>query len=196
MWRWDNADPSGANVPDEDPDGDGIKFTCNLRFPGQYADRETGTNYNYFRDYDPNIGRYIQSDPIGLRGGANIYVYALSDPIRKTDTYGLYVCGAQGSLSAYFIPDFFIFGPGLLLSIVNFQGACQAHDDCYDNCVTPKSECDDRFYQIMLKQCITATFAIAPCMVVAYSYYEAVNLGGSSVFANARAKCPNGKCKP
>ena len=40
-----------------------------VRFPGPYADVETGLFYNYFRDYDPQTGRYVQSDPIGLTGG-------------------------------------------------------------------------------------------------------------------------------
>ena len=48
----------------------------NLRFPGQYFDEETGLHYNYFRDYDPGIGRYVQSDPIGIDGGLSLYGYA------------------------------------------------------------------------------------------------------------------------
>ncbi|HCG0913789.1 TPA: RHS repeat domain-containing protein, partial [Pseudomonas aeruginosa] len=48
----------------------------NLRFPGQYYDAESGLHYNYFRDYDPETGRYVESDPIGLAGGLNTLGYA------------------------------------------------------------------------------------------------------------------------
>lgn len=45
--------------------------------------------YNYFRDYDPVTGRYVQSDPIGLEGGLNTYLYAEANPLRYIDPYGL-----------------------------------------------------------------------------------------------------------
>jgi RHS repeat-associated protein len=60
-----------------------------LRFPGQYFDNETGLHYNYFRDYDPTTGRYIESDPIGLEGGINDFEYVHSNPVAWTDPYGL-----------------------------------------------------------------------------------------------------------
>ena len=63
--------------------------TNNLRFPGQYYDQETNTHYNYFRDYDPNQGRYVQKDPIGRLGGLNVYSYVDSGPIRFVDVSGL-----------------------------------------------------------------------------------------------------------
>jgi RHS repeat-associated protein len=47
-----------------------------LRYPGQYADQGTGLHYNTFRYYDPEIGRFISHDPIGLAGGKNLYSYA------------------------------------------------------------------------------------------------------------------------
>jgi RHS repeat-associated protein len=47
-----------------------------LRYPGQYADQGTGLHYNTFRYYDPDVGRYISQDPIGLLGGTNVYAYA------------------------------------------------------------------------------------------------------------------------
>ena len=60
--------------------------------PGQYADRETNTSYNYFRDYDPATGRYVRSDPIGLRGGWNPYAYAFSRPLKLSDVFALAPC--------------------------------------------------------------------------------------------------------
>ncbi len=50
----------------------------NIRFQGQYFDYESSLNYNTFRFYDPGTGRFITQDPIGVRGGANLYVYVLA----------------------------------------------------------------------------------------------------------------------
>ena len=93
-------------------------FEFNLRFPGQYYDSETGLHYNYFRDYDPSTGRYLQSDPIGIQRdysnpqlqlaieiGAldetqfaneelnHIYGYVGQNPLAWMDSYGLAASG-------------------------------------------------------------------------------------------------------
>ena len=89
-------------------------ITNNLRYPGQYFDAETGTLYNYFRDYNPVIGRYIESDPLNLGtirflfpkrletletlykfepGNQNLYVYVSNSPVNKIDPKGLLECG-------------------------------------------------------------------------------------------------------
>ncbi|WP_277620592.1 RHS repeat-associated core domain-containing protein, partial [Pseudomonas endophytica] len=60
----------------------------NLRFQGQYLDRETGLHYNTFRFYDPDIGRFTQPDPIGLLGGINLYQYAANSQ-NWIDPWGL-----------------------------------------------------------------------------------------------------------
>ena len=46
--------------------------------PNQYADRETGLHYNFFRYYEPDAGRFVNQDPIGLAGGNNLYAFALN----------------------------------------------------------------------------------------------------------------------
>jgi RHS repeat-associated protein len=65
-------------------------FNYNLRFPGQYALNESGLFYNYFRDYDPQTGRYIESDPVGLGAGVNTYAYVGGNPFWGFDPFGLY----------------------------------------------------------------------------------------------------------
>jgi len=89
VWRWDNSDAFGVGLPNQDPDGDGKQFEYNLRFPGQYYDKETGLHYNGHRYYDPQIGRYISYDPIGLRGEVNPYAYVDNNPINFVDPLGL-----------------------------------------------------------------------------------------------------------
>ena len=121
MWQWDNLDPFGANLSNENPAGQGI-FKYNLRFPGQYYDAEIGVNYNYFRDYDPMIGRYMESDPIGIWGGLGTYSYVANDPLRYLDPTGENIhgnwCGPGGG--------------GPVQDPVD--QCCKGHDECYDQC--------------------------------------------------------------
>ena len=102
VWRWD-SDPFGSNAtansaPNENPNtlsqvvGTATLpylFGFDLALPGQKRDRETGKHYNYFRDYDPSIGRYAESDPIGLGGGFSTFAYVDLQPINGSDPYGL-----------------------------------------------------------------------------------------------------------
>ncbi|MBX9399686.1 DUF6531 domain-containing protein [Lysobacter sp. BMK333-48F3] len=87
LWRWDSA-PFGDAEADQDPSGKGA-FAYRLRLPGQQFDAATGKHYNYFRSYDPQIGRYLESDPLGLDDGVNTYGYVGSDPLNDIDPDGL-----------------------------------------------------------------------------------------------------------
>ncbi len=90
------TDSSGTVVwsADYKPFGESLNIAGsiinNLRFPGQYYDQETGLHYNYIRDFNPTIGRYIEADPIGLNRGKNhLYAYVASRPLSLTDVLGL-----------------------------------------------------------------------------------------------------------
>lgn len=95
VWTWAlTGEAFGNEAPNEDPDGDGSAFVFDLRFPGQRYDAASELNYNYFRDYDPNVGRYSQSDPIGLFNSNSTYSYVDANPSIFRDSLGLFRCGA------------------------------------------------------------------------------------------------------
>lgn len=80
--------------------GASSQVECPLRFPGQYADAETGLNYNYFRYYDPATGAYASPDPLGLAPAPNHHAY-VDNPLAAIDPWGLspYPPGAKENLS-------------------------------------------------------------------------------------------------
>jgi len=81
VWKWEST-PFGETKPTG-------TLAFNLRFAGQYFDKETGTHYNINRDYNPITGRYIQSDPIGLDGGLSTFAYVNGNPVMFVDLEGL-----------------------------------------------------------------------------------------------------------
>ncbi|MDA8142225.1 MAG: RHS domain-containing protein [Desulfobacteraceae bacterium] len=72
--------------------------TNNLRLPGQYFDPETGLHYNYWRYYDPKLGRYLMPDPIGLTGGVNVYTYVQNNPVMFVDPNGEFATVVGGAV--------------------------------------------------------------------------------------------------
>ena len=90
MWRWD-PDTFGSVAPSI------TTISYNSRFPGQYYLPESGLFYNANRTYDPQMGHYLEFDPIGLAGGVNTYSYVRDNPVSRTDPRGLYDCTYSNS---------------------------------------------------------------------------------------------------
>ncbi|QZN79691.1 DUF6531 domain-containing protein [Stenotrophomonas sp. DR822] len=111
IWEWSNkSEVFGEQAPANDPDGDGVLFELALRFPGQQATNASGLFYNYQREYEPAVGRYSQSDPIGLTGGISTFAYALARPVSDLDALGLQSAAArqaamQGAQSPVYFPS-------------------------------------------------------------------------------------------
>jgi RHS repeat-associated protein len=124
-----------------------------IRMQGQQIDRESGLFYNRHRYYDPNMGRYITQDPIGLLGGKNSYEYAYNQPTRYIDPPGLWATEAHN----YFIDQTFSNTPSAIRDIIKegsayadkfeFQGADSAHmhamtSDSMDAKTSQKKMCE------------------------------------------------------
>jgi RHS repeat-associated protein len=112
VWKWE-SEAFGSTPAQQNPSGLGV-FEFNQRFPGQMYDRESGLHYNVFRYYAPSIGRYTQSDPIGLAGGINTYAYVGGNPLSHVDPEGLQSLTAEGLVRGAVGGGLRGFGGGLL----------------------------------------------------------------------------------
>jgi RHS repeat-associated protein len=90
VWRWD-GEPFGNSFPTNPNSGSAPSITYNLRFAGQQYDAFSGYYYNWMRDYDPETGRYVQADPLGLGGGLSRYAFVSGNPMSSRDPRGLAV---------------------------------------------------------------------------------------------------------
>jgi RHS repeat-associated protein len=112
--------------------------TNNLRFPGQYEDVETGTYYNYMRTYLPMVGRYGESDPVGLYGGVNTYAYVDANPVGYIDPLGLWAWGdplPQEAVDASAgLGDALLLGTGgYIRDQLGIDGGVDPCSDAYEN---------------------------------------------------------------
>ena len=133
VWRWDQAEPFGDSAPNEDPDGDSVAFGFPMRFPGQYADTETNLAYNYFRDYAPEVGGFVEADPLGVvpyrfaaQRLSHPYAYTESNPLTFVDLLGL--CPCPGGVWDEEFGDFsFNVGIGGYFSGGNIHYTCRSN---------------------------------------------------------------------
>jgi RHS repeat-associated protein len=116
-WRWNVADNAFGETLAINT---GMEF--DLRFPGQIFDVESGLHYNFFRDYEPGTGRYVQSDPIGLAGGISTYGYVGGNPLGRIDPTGL-ACSSGGGVTYCAYPGGPLFGVPTQPGFKDFDGS-------------------------------------------------------------------------
>ncbi|WP_277345030.1 RHS repeat domain-containing protein, partial [Metapseudomonas otitidis] len=126
VWSW-QSDAFGIGQPKTH----GSTIDVILRFPGQIADAHSGLYYNYFRDYDPETGRYVESDPIGLDGGLNTYGYVEANPLVYIDPTGenSIVGGAAAGAAVG------VGAASLLCAISPNHPSCEAMRDIAERCI-------------------------------------------------------------
>jgi RHS repeat-associated protein len=107
-------------------------------FPGQVESAEPGLYYNYFRDYEPQTGRYVQSDPIGLIGDLNIYLYGKANANLHSDPLGL--LPAEDDLP--WVPDEPEPGPTW-----PGPGKCETESDCWNKARKNLAKCNKHLFR-------------------------------------------------
>ncbi len=184
---------------------------------GGYLTVKIAEHYNYFRDYDPGIGRYVQSDPIGLRGSINTYGYVDGAPLIQFDELGLMGRGGSpnGGASPWcgprptagcvrkpnLRPDGQPWGYGCgdeksdwivpdSYDGADFLPACRRHDTCYETCGANKGACDRGLYSDLVTACNRAGKFGGRCPLVARAYLGAMSTQASQdAFIAAQKKC-------
>jgi len=164
---------------------DSSAFGNRYMFTGRRYDIETDLYYYRARYYSPELGRFLQPDPIGYAAGLNLYTYCDNDPVSLVDPYGL-VCGSK--YTDWIVPDHY--------GDADFTSACQNHDDCYGahedqgGCDTSKHNCDKGLFFDMVKECNRAYAKNEKmrkkCKNRAYTYFEWVRDKGQGAFDRAR----------
>ncbi len=196
VWRWDHGEPFGQHAANGQLPA-AVTFDFPLRLPGQYYDRETSVHYNHHRHYDPEIGRYEESDPIGLRGGLNTYAYVRANPLARIDPHGLNDWvpepheGGVGSGCGDVFSDPYVLD---IVGTVNLRTPCRNHDKCYDLCldrsVMHKIVCDLRFITDVQEQCRRG--GIGTCFLLSSLYGSGPVFFGWGPYQRAQEKaCKN-----
>jgi RHS repeat-associated protein len=158
-------------------------FTQLLRFPGQYHDTEDKLFSNVFRDYDPDMGRYIESDPIGLAGGISSYGYADGNPLSHSDPRGLCLedlCIGETILLSEIINDLIV--PASIVALSYLK-----EHDC--NCEKERTrlEANKNALNSILLLAGAGPPQNAAMMIVQYNRYVAAL---NKEIATHNAKCP------
>lgn len=149
-------------------------------YTGREWDKETGLYYYRARYYDPEVGRFILKDPIGFKGGINLYAYVQNNPINFDDATGL-ACGTGWTNNI--VPDKF-------WGKYDFTSACTGHDNCYGTCGKSKEGCDKQFFIDMLTKCSKLKGIWKnDCETTARTYYTAVHRLGGPAYKSAHKCC-------
>jgi RHS repeat-associated protein len=126
-------------------------------FTGHPWHSQSGLNLAMFREYDPITGRWISRDPIGERGGVNLYCYDLNEPINSIDVSGLipvhgWWCGPNwtGGVPTMYFPEDASFHKPPMGPV---DWACKQHDICYYKCRKEKGDCQGSGLNKCFRKC-------------------------------------------
>ena len=158
-------------------------FRNSYAYTGREWDKEAGLYYYRARYYDPMEGRFISKDPIGFKGGINLYSYVHNNPLNRVDPRGLSGCGPGDGWGDWLVPDY--------PNGHNFKSCCDTHDDCYGcegkKAGKSKQDCDRQFCKCLIKKCMSRLWL--PTYCPSMEYCLAVSIGGEKAFDNARKCC-------